>query len=53
MIRFATLMIEALRYSEMSVFTRATGRNIQEDGILNSHRRENLNAYIAFTGCTL
>jgi hypothetical protein len=30
------------------VLTRATQRNILEDGILNSRRRENLKSYIVF-----
>jgi hypothetical protein len=35
-----TLMMEMLHSLEMSVITRATRRNIQEYGILYSHRRE-------------
>jgi hypothetical protein len=40
------LKIEAIRSSETSVHTRTTQRQIPEDGILHSHRRENLKSYI-------
>jgi hypothetical protein len=48
-----TLMKEALSSSETSVLTRASRRNIPEDGILHSHSSENLKSYIALTGWTL
>jgi hypothetical protein len=48
-----TLMMEAIRSCAASVLTRATRHNIPEDGILNNHRRENLEFHIVFTGWAL
>jgi hypothetical protein len=42
-----TLFTEALRSSETSVLTRAAMRNIPEDALLHSLRRENLKSYKA------
>jgi hypothetical protein len=41
-----TLIMEAIRSSEMSVLTRTTRRHIPEDGFLHSHSRENLEFYV-------
>jgi hypothetical protein len=48
-----TLMMESIRSSVTSVLKRATRRNIPGDGILHSHRRENLKSYTTLTGWTL
>jgi hypothetical protein len=45
--------MEALSSSETSALTRTTQRNIADDAILHSHRREILKWYIALTGWAL
>jgi hypothetical protein len=45
-----TMMMEVIRSSETSVLTRTTLRNIPEEGILLSHRLQNLKSYVALTG---
>jgi hypothetical protein len=42
---FFTLKMELIRSSETLVYTISTRRHIPEDGILHSHRRENLKSY--------
>jgi hypothetical protein len=46
-------MKEALGFSETSVLIKITRRNIPEDAILHSHRRENFKSYITLTGWAL
>jgi hypothetical protein len=48
-----TLMMKAIRSFESSVLTKATRRNIPEEGILHHHCRENLKSYIVLTGWSL
>jgi hypothetical protein len=42
----STLKMEAIRSSGTLVYTRSTRRHIPEDGMLHSHRRENLKFHI-------
>jgi hypothetical protein len=43
---FSTLKMEVILSYETSFHTRTTRRHIPEDGILHSHRRENLKSYV-------
>jgi hypothetical protein len=45
---FSTLKVEAIHSSETSVHARSSWRHIPEDGILHSHRCENLKSYMAY-----
>jgi hypothetical protein len=42
----ASLKMVAIRSSETTFHTKSTRRHIPEDGILHTHRRENLKSYI-------
>jgi hypothetical protein len=42
-----TLMSQAIRFFETSVLTGDTQRNMPENGILHSHRRETLKSHIS------
>jgi hypothetical protein len=44
------MTMEAIGFSDTSVLTRATRRQVQEGSILHSHSRETLKSYIALTG---
>jgi hypothetical protein len=46
-------LMEAIRSSDTPVLTTATRRNIPEDCILHSHRRDNRKSYIALNGWAL
>jgi hypothetical protein len=52
-ILFALMMMVEIRSSDTLIITRATRRQIPEDGILHSHRLKNLKFYKALTGWAL
>jgi hypothetical protein len=47
---FSTLKMEAKLFCETLILTRHTRSHVPEDGIVPSHRGENLKSYIALTG---
>jgi hypothetical protein len=47
-----TMMMEVVSSSETSVLIRAIWQNIPEDGILHSHRSENLKSYTLWHSST-
>jgi hypothetical protein len=49
----STLMMGAMRSSKTSFLARATWHHVPKDDILHRYRRENLESYIALTGCAL
>jgi hypothetical protein len=51
--RVALVSTDVSEELSASVLTRATRRNIPENGTFHSHHRENLKSYIALTGWTL
>jgi hypothetical protein len=46
----SVILMLVIKSFESSVITRATKLYVSGDGILHSHRRENLSSYIALTG---
>jgi hypothetical protein len=51
LVDFSNLKMEAIRSSEMSIYTISTWRHIPEDDILHSPRHENLKPYKKLTHC--
>jgi hypothetical protein len=48
-----TLLMEKKRSSKTFALTRATRRNIPEDGIIHGHSRQKLKSYISLMGWAL
>jgi hypothetical protein len=53
LLTLSTQLTEEIHSSETSVLTTATRRHIPEDGIVYSHRCEDLRSYIALTDWAL